>query len=106
MIGSLKTFRIDLVDIFGPRRTCREPSALGHHFQPADGRAIARRTGEDGLDFFAGQICESNLLRRESLQQCLLLRGGRRLNAVVKRLAELAREFAVDLRRDRDPSGR
>ena len=35
------------------------PSRL---FQPTDGCAVARRAGEDGLDFFASQFCEPNLL--------------------------------------------
>ena len=63
MIRSPEALRIDLVDILGPRRTRREPSALGHHLQPADGSAVARRVGEDGLDFFAGQLGEPDLLR-------------------------------------------
>ena len=49
-----------------------EPSAFRYYFQPTDGGAIARRVGEDGLDFFASQACRSNMFRGESLQQFLL----------------------------------
>jgi hypothetical protein len=62
MIRSPEALCIDLLDVFGPGRTRREPSVLGYHFQPADGRAVARRTGEDGLDFFTRQLGELNLL--------------------------------------------
>src|SRR5450756_306939 len=62
MILSTKALRIDLVDVFGAGRTSREPAALCHHLQPADGSAVARRVGEDSLDFFARQFGELNLL--------------------------------------------
>ena len=52
---------------------------------------FAQRAGKDGPDFFASQVCESNMLQRESLLQLALLRGGRCLNSVVKRLPEPAR---------------
>ena len=60
------------------------------------GRAVARRVGEDGLDFFAREVFDVDLLRREFLQHCLLFRGCRRLNPVIERLTEFARQFAVD----------
>ena len=63
MIRSLETLRINFIDIFSPGWTRGEPAAFGHHFQPADGRIVARRTGEDGLDFFARQFGELDLLR-------------------------------------------
>ena len=72
MTVSPETLRIDLIDVFRPWRTRREPSAFRYYFQPTDGGAIARRVGEDGLDFFASQVCRSNMFRGESLQQFLL----------------------------------
>ena len=97
MVRALEALRINLVDILSPGRTRREPAAFGDYLQPANGRAVARSTGEGGLDFLPGQIRGPNLLRRESLQNHFLLWGSRCLDAVVNRLAKLAREFAVDL---------
>ena len=64
MIRSPEALCIDLVDILGPGGTRRKPSAFGYYLQPADGRAVARRAVEDGLDFFASQFGEPKLLWR------------------------------------------
>jgi len=63
MIRSTEAFGIDLIDILCPRWARREPPTLGNHLYSTDGSAIARRTGKQSLDLFAGQICESNLFR-------------------------------------------
>src|SRR5262249_54883290 len=57
MILSLKALRIDLVDVFRPGRTSREPTALRNHLQTANAGAVARRLGEDALDSLPGQLC-------------------------------------------------
>ena len=66
-------------------------------FTPPIGAPLPGALRENGLDLLAGQIREPDLLRRQSRQQLLLLRGGWRLDAIVSRLAELAREVAIDL---------
>ena len=63
MIRALKAFGINLVDVFGSGGTCRKPAALGHHFQTADGSAIARRVREQSQDFFTGQFRRLDLRR-------------------------------------------
>ena len=83
MIRSLETLRINLVNVFRPGRTRREPAARGRHFQPADGSAVARRLGKDSLDFFARQFGDLDLLRREFRQKFLLIRSGWRLDKVI-----------------------
>lgn len=85
MLRSSGTFSINLVDILVSRRSGREPSAFGYYFQAADGRAIARRVGEDGPDFLARQFGGFNLPGGKFRQQFFLLRSGRRLNAVIGR---------------------
>ncbi len=60
---------VDLVYIFGARWTRGEPSAFCDHFNAADWIAIARRGGQDVLDFLARQFgqavisCGDNLAR-------------------------------------------
>src|ERR1700690_915478 len=63
MIRSPEALRINLVDILCPRGTSCEPSAFGNHLQPANGSTVTRCIGEDGLDFFTGQVFELYLLR-------------------------------------------
>src|SRR5450759_2072303 len=41
MIRPVETFRIDLVDVFGPGRPRREPAVLRAHLDAADRRAVA-----------------------------------------------------------------
>src|SRR5450759_3610851 len=67
LVRSLEAFCIDLVDIFSPRWTCCEPSAFGNYLQASDGGTVTRRVGKDGLDFFASQVFDFDLLRRELL---------------------------------------
>ena len=47
--------------------------------------------------FSPASSARAYLLRRELRQRCFLLRGGRRLDAIVDGFAELARQLAVDL---------
>src|SRR5438874_9916278 len=97
MVRTLEALRIDLVDVFGPGRTRRKPSAFSNHLQAANRCAIAWRMSEDSLDWLAGKICGSDLLRREPLQHFFLCRSGLGLNTIVKMLAELELELVVDL---------
>src|ERR1044072_5643873 len=65
MICSAEALRINLVNVLRAGRTRCKPSVLRHHLQPADGSAVPGRVSEDGLNFFAGQVCGSDLRRRE-----------------------------------------
>ena len=56
VVLALKALGIDLVDILGAGRAGGEPAVRGHHLQPADGRAVARRRGEHARDRLAGQL--------------------------------------------------
>src|SRR5512141_344768 len=96
MVRSPEALRVNLVDILSAGGARRKPSALRHHLQPADGRTVAWRASEDGLNLLPGQLSGPDLLRRESPQNLLLLRRSRCFDAVVDGLAEFAREFAVD----------
>ena len=63
VILSQEALGVYLVDILCPRWARGEPPTLGNHLYSADGSTVARRMGKQGLDLFAGQICESNLFR-------------------------------------------
>src|SRR3569832_1983508 len=96
MIRAKEAFRIDLVDLLGAGRTRRETPVLGNHLEAADRRAVARRLGEEGQDGFAGQFGRLLLPRRELGKLLLLRRRRRRLDAIVDRRADLARQVAVE----------
>ncbi len=98
-----KALGVDLVDVLGARRPSGEPAGGGRDLHAADRRVVARRLGDDARHRFAGQLGAVHLVRRERGQPPLLLGGRRRLDAIVRRLAEFARQLGVDLARDRDP---
>ena len=54
---------VNFIDVLGTGRTRGKPAALSHNFHAADARVIARRFGEDSLDFLARQFGELYLLR-------------------------------------------
>ncbi len=64
--------------------------------QAADWRIVARRAGEDGLNFFASQFGAANLLWREFRQDGFFFRSSRRFHAIVHRVAELLGKFTID----------
>src|ERR1700679_3025204 len=61
MAGVVKALGIDLVDVLGPRRPCREPAAARDHLHAADGRIVARRVGQDSIDGLAGEFRDPHL---------------------------------------------
>src|SRR5471030_2133124 len=97
MVVSAETLRVDLVDVLGAGGTRGEPTAGRDHLDAADRRIVARCAVDDALDFLSAELRDAQLRRRELRQPPLLLGGGRRLDAVGRRLAELTRELAVDL---------
>ncbi len=67
MIGALKAFRIDFVNLFGARRPRGEPSVLGDNFQPSDRGAVSGRIGERRNDFLAREVLGGDLISGDSL---------------------------------------
>jgi hypothetical protein len=53
MIAALEAFGVNLVNVFGARRPCREPSVFGNHLDPADRIAVAGRGGQDLIDLLS-----------------------------------------------------
>src|SRR5690606_1095722 len=74
-----EAFGVDLVDVFGPRRTCGEPAGGGDHLDATDGRVIAGRLVEYLLDRLAGQFGARDPVRRERGKGLLLGGIGGRL---------------------------
>src|SRR5665648_47428 len=105
MVRSPEAFCIDFVDVFSPRRPRREPSALRHYLQPSDRGTITWRVGKDSPDFFASQVFDFNLLRRELLQCRLLFRSGWGFKTLVNRLTEFLRQVGINLARVAPCSG-
>src|SRR4029079_14798592 len=60
---------------------------------------VPGRLRERGRDRVAGELLRGEGLGGELLQQVLLRRGGRRVDALVDRVAEAPRQRAVALRR-------
>src|SRR5690349_83709 len=58
-----EAFRVDLVDILGPRRTRREPAIFGHDLKAANGLVVTRRMAENALDRFTRQCSRGDLIR-------------------------------------------
>ncbi len=67
-----KTFRIDLVDVFGAGRARGKPSALGNDLDPAERLTVAGSGREDGSHRLTGQFCHCEFFAGQRLQQVLL----------------------------------
>ena len=72
---------------------------LGDDLDPADGLTAAGRGGEDGGHRVPGQLRQGEILRREPRQRRFFLRRRRGVDALVDRVAQLAREVLVQLAR-------
>src|SRR5580692_1089164 len=67
MIGAAKALRVNLVDLFGARRTRRKPSTLRDDLDAADSRIVAGRNGQRLDDFLARELAVGQLIRRQLL---------------------------------------
>jgi len=56
MGGIAKTFRINLADILGAGRPCREPSHVGLDLDAAKGLIVARRRGARRADRITAEL--------------------------------------------------
>ena len=97
MVRAAEAFGVDLVDVFGAGGARGKPAAVRDDLDAADRRIVAGRAIEHAVDRLAGQFGDLDLLRRELRQFLLLLGRRRRLDAVGRRLAEVAGEIAIQL---------
>src|SRR5271170_4630140 len=97
VIGAAKALRINLVNLFGARRTRREPSALRDDLDAADRRVVSGRNRQRLDDFLARELAIGQLIRRQLLQNFLLREGCGCVDSFVHRRTELLREVVVNL---------
>src|ERR1035437_5372187 len=62
MIDAAKTLRVYLVNLFGARRSRRDPSALRAHLDSADCRPVAGRNGQCFENFLTRKFALIQLL--------------------------------------------
>src|ERR1043166_3414246 len=55
MRRAAEAFRVNLVNVLGAGRSCREPSARGHDLQATDRRVVAGSVGQLGRDPLSGE---------------------------------------------------
>ena len=96
---TLKALGVNLVDLFGARRTRRKPSALGDHLDSADCRTVARRDGQRVENLLAREFAINQLRRRQLFQNFLLCQRRGRVDALINRIAELGAKVVVQVRR-------
>src|SRR5262245_54469739 len=99
LVLALKALRIDLVDILRTGRAGSEPAVCGHHLEPTNGGAVARRRGEHPRDFVACQLRSVDLPRRQLLQSALLLWARWRIDALIDRLTKIMGKPLIEFSR-------
>src|SRR4051812_11747496 len=92
-----KTLRVDLVDVLGARRARGEPAVVGRDLDAAERLSVAGRGGNGRANRLAGQFFHSQLFARQRLQQILLRRCRRRVDALVERHAEFSGQVVEQL---------
>lgn len=77
MIVPIETLGVDLVDIFGARRSGGEPAILGGDLDAADGRVVAGCTVKHSRDRFTGEFVRGNVrgLQSGKLLLCAAFAG-------------------------------
>src|SRR6478735_10594906 len=101
VLGAAERLGVDLVDVLGARGPGGDPRGPGRHLQAADLRPVAGRLGEPGGDLLARQLRGGHRVRGQCGEGGLLLPGGRRVDAGVRRLAVAGDEVGVPRRRRR-----
>src|ERR1019366_6873818 len=94
-----ETFGINFINVFRPGRPRGEPTVLRDHLDPANRRAVTRSGIQDRAYWFTGELPHAKLLGREILQQRLLRGCRRRVDPLVERHTQFAREIIEDLAR-------
>src|SRR5664279_3299973 len=106
MVGAREALGVDLVDVLGPRRTRCEPTTVRDDLDAADGRAVARRLVEHGVDLLAGELAGIEPVGRERGELLLLRLSGWCLDPIGERAAEVLRELVVEPSRVATAAGR
>src|SRR5271154_5111902 len=99
MIFSAEAFRINLVNSFGARWPCCEPSVCGSNLDTANGIAISCGLGRDRYRLLARKVSHRNIVCSDVFKSCLLLIGRGRFGPAIVRLAELYSEFRIEFAR-------
>src|SRR5690606_2156830 len=97
VVAAFEAFAVDLVDVLGARRPRGEPAVVGNHLDAADRGVVAGGLVQYLPDRRPGERVRFQLGGCELRQRLLLLRAGRRLDAVEERLAEGIAQAAVVL---------
>src|SRR6202167_981212 len=92
---ALKALGVNFVNLFGARRTRREPSAFRDHLDSADRRSVAGRDRQGVENFLARELARIQFLGRQVLQNFLLREGCGRVDTFVGGLTELAGQVIV-----------
>ena len=58
-----KALCVDLVNVFGARRSCGKPAARGTDLDTADGRIVPGRAVDDAVDLFSGKLRGGDVMR-------------------------------------------
>src|SRR6516162_3359458 len=106
VICSAEALRVELIDILRPGRPRREPAIRSEHLEPTNRGPIAGRIDEHLLDGIAGELRCADVGGGQLQQRCLLLLGGRRVDTLEGRGAELLRELLIQLGRITTCAGR
>src|SRR6185436_3856928 len=85
------------VDVFGARWPRGKPSRRGLDLDAAEGLIVARRTGPNRADRYAGKLAHVELLRPERLQRAFLFRRRRHVDPLVIGHAEFGGQSGKQL---------
>ena len=97
MLAAEERFGIELVDVFGARRACREPGILGRDLEPADRGTIARRVRELRCDRLTRELAGRDRLGCEARERGLLRGGGWGIHSFIDGCPELGLELGIAL---------
>src|SRR5260221_4779100 len=96
VILTLKALGVNLVNLFGARRTRRKPSALRDHLDSTDSRSIAWCNSQSLENFLAREFARIQFFRRELFQNVFLRERRGRIDTFVRWLTERFRQVIVD----------
>src|SRR5690349_4233989 len=97
VLRSAEAFRVQFVDLFRAGWPRGKPSSFRDHLHATDWLAVTRRACQDLLDLFAGQMGRVDTVRREILQNLLLLGGRGRVDTLVSGVSEFPGELSIHL---------
>src|SRR5258708_4652284 len=95
VILTLKALGVNLVNLFGARRTRRKPSALRDHLDSTDCRPVAWGNSQSLENFLACEFARVEFFRRELFQNVFLRECRWSVDTFVRWLAEFLRQVIV-----------